>query len=474
MSADLKTGICASSASPAPYTPRTCICIDLKSFYASVECVERGLDPLTTNLLVADESRSDNTICLAVSPSLKAVGVPGRPRLFEARQRIREAEMRTRRKIPYIVAPPRMALYIDYSARIYAIYLRYVAPEDIHVYSIDEVFIDATAYAELYRVSAHDLVRRILREVLSCTGITATAGIGTNLYLAKIAMDIVAKRKPADADGVRIAELNELSYRRLLWPHIPLTDFWQIGHGISRTLIRNGMLTMGDVAAMSLVNEEFLYTLFGIDAELLIDHAWGIEPCTMEEIKSYVPRDHSLNNGQVLPRAYNFEEALLVVKEMTDVLVLDLVRKNLATSGISLYVGYDHVVPPSYSGPFHVDRYGRRVPQHARGTEALGSHTNSSFLIMEAAITIFRRIADPALCVRRLFVTALNTVPADNGCYQLDLFTDFDSLQKEKRLQEALLAIKSRYGRNAVLRGMNMEKAGTTRERNLQIGGHKA
>ncbi|MBQ8306451.1 MAG: DNA methylase [Blautia sp.] len=465
------------STAPEQETPddsRTCICIDLKSFYASVECVERGLDPLTANLLVADESRSDNTICLAVSPSLKAIGVPARPRLFEARQRIREAEMRTRRKISYIVAPPRMALYIDYSARIYAVYLRYIAPEDIHVYSIDEVFIDATSYAELYRVSAHDLVRRMLRDVLSCTGITATAGIGTNLYLAKIAMDIVAKRKPADADGVRIAELDELSYRRILWPHIPLTDFWHIGRGISTTLIRNGMFTMGDVAAMSIANEEFLYTLFGIDAELLIDHAWGIETCTMEEIKSYVPRDHSLNNGQVLPRAYDCEEALLVVKEMTDVLVLDLVRKNLTTSGISLYIGYDHVTDPSYKGLFHVDYYGRRVPQHARGTEALGSHTNSSFLIMEAAITLFHRIIDPSLKVRRLFVTALNTVPADTGCYQLDLFTDFDSLQKEKRLQEALLAIKSRYGRNAVLRGMNMEEAGTTRERNLQIGGHKA
>lgn len=490
------------------------IAIDLKSFYASVECVERGLDPLTTNLVVADESRTEKTICLAVTPSLKALGTGGRPRLFEVVQRVREVNRERRRKSPgrmlgiksvnseelknhptyavdYIVAPPQMAKYMEISSRIYGIYLKYVAPEDIHVYSIDEVFIDATSYLKTYGLSPREFASMMILDVLNTTGITATAGIGTNLYLCKIAMDIVAKHIPADKNGVRIAKLDEMSYRRMLWEHRPLTDFWRIGGGYSRTLEKNGMFTMGDVARCSLENEDLLYELFGINAELLIDHAWGWEPCTIADIKAYCPESHSLSTGQVLQEAYSFEKGLLIVREMADMLSLDLVEKRLVTDQIVLTVGYDveNLANPEkrleYGGEFKLDHYGRAVPKSAHGSINLGCNTASTKKIVEAAAELYERIVRKGFTVRRMYVVANHVISEENAVdsepEQLDLFTDYGRLEnerkmlsREKELQRAVLRIKHRFGKNAILKGMNFEEGATTIARNGQVGGHRA
>ncbi len=462
----------------------TYVCIDLKSYYASVECVARGLDPLKTNLVVADESRSDKTICLAVSPCLKQLGIPGRPRLFEAKQKIREYERTHHTKIPYIVAVPRMAEYERVSALIYAIYLKYAAAEDIHVYSIDECFIDVTAYLHFYTAGAekegvspaHLMTITMIREVLRTTGITATAGIGTNLYLAKVAMDIVAKKAPADSDGVRIAELDEMSYRQLLWDHQPLTDFWQIGAGKMRRLNKFGMFTMREIAAMSYYDEEFFYKVFGIDGEILIDHAWGIEPVTMADIKNYHSSSNSLSSGQVLPRPYHFAEARLVFAEMIDGLCADLCAKSLTTRCLSFWVSYDPLsleAVPDYSGPLCVDFYGRLYPGHTVGTVRFDNRTDSHARISEALLAVFDLKCDHRLLIRRLGVCAADTIKG-SGVIQLDFFTDYESLQKEHDLQNALYQIRSRYGANAVVRAMNLLEGGTAMARNMQIGGHKA
>ncbi len=494
---------------------RQYIAIDLKSYYASVECNERGLDPLTTNLVVADLSRTEKTICLAVSPSLKSFGIPGRPRLFEVVQKVKEVNAARKSKAPgrafsgkssdynelmkhpeleldYIVAPPRMAYYIEYSTIIYEVYLKYVAPEDIHVYSIDEVFIDATHYLQTYKTTAHELAMTMIRDVLATTGITATAGIGTNMYLCKIAMDIVAKKMPADKDGVRIAELNEMSYRELLWDHKPLTSFWRVGHGIAAKLEANGMFTMGDVAQMSLTQygEDRLYKLFGVNAELLIDHAWGWEPCTIADVKAYKPQSNSLSSGQVLSCPYNFEKAKLVTREMTDLLVLDLVEKQLVTDQVVLTIGYDieNLKDPqrakSYKGAVTTDHYGRSVPKHAHGTQNIGRQTSASSLIEKAVMELFDRVVDKNLLVRRINICVNHLVPEDSvqDCgEQLTLFTDYEALEKkkadlakERSRQEAILSIRKRFGKNAILRGMNFEEGATAKERNHQIGGHKA
>ena len=495
------------------------LAIDLKSFYASVECVERGLDPLNAALVVADESRTDKTICLAVSPALKAYGIPGRPRLFEVKQAV--AQINARRladapgrvftgssafadrlrsnpclKLEPIVAPPQMAHYMDCSAGIYQSYLNYVAPEDIHVYSIDEVFIDVTPYLNTYKCTARELAIRMIRDVLQRTGITATAGIGTNLYLCKVAMDIVAKKLPADADGVRIAELDEQRYRELLWDHRPLTDFWRVGRGISRKLAANGMFTMGDIARCSLGrdherhNENLLYKLFGINAELLIDHAWGYEPCTIADIKAYKPQSSSLSSGQVLHRPYSFEETRLIVREMADALVLDLVDKGLATDQIVLAVNYDaeNLKTPEartvFDGAVDLDWYGRSAPKAVNGSRNLGGHTASTKRIVEAAVSLFEQIADPALSVRRLGLAA-NHVRSEAELArepaQLSLFSDpeTDAAResdriKERRQQEAILSIRKKYGKNAIVKAMNLQEAGTAMDRNEQVGGHKA
>ena len=459
----------------------TYVCVDLKSYYASVECVYRGLDPLKANLLVADEARTDKTICLAVSPSLKALGVSSRPRLFEAKQAIRLAEARLHRKIDYIVAVPRMAEYERISALIYGIYLKYVAQEDIHVYSIDEVFMDVTHYLHLYRRAAeaagmspaHYMAITIIRDVLRSTGITATVGIGTNLYLAKVAMDIVAKKVPADADGVRIAELDEMSYRRQLWGHEPITAFWQVGGGTARRLERYGMRTMGDVARVSLADEDFLYRLFGVNAELLIDHAWGVEPCTMQDIKAYKPGERSLSVGQVLPRPYPFAEARLVLAEMLESLTMDLLKKGLSTDCVTFYVSFDPVSMDSgaYTGPTAIDYYGRLHPKHTVGTVRLRARTASTRLITAAVLQAFDARVDPRLFVRRMAVAAANTHQESE---QLDLFTDYTALEREERVQRAVLEVRRKYGGNALLRGMNFLEGGTARERNRQIGGHRA
>lgn len=468
----------------------TYIAIDLKSFYASVECMELGLDPLTTNLVVADESRTDKTICLAVSPSLKAYGIPGRARLFEVKQKLRQIKASTGQDVEFIVAPPHMQHYIDISAEIYHIYLKYISASDIHVYSIDEVFMDVTHYLSTYQnpdgslMTARQLAKMIIQDVLEQTGITATAGIGTNLYLAKIAMDIVAKHVSADADGVRIAELNEMQYKRLLWNHRPLTSFWRIGRGIANRLESNGMYTMGDVARMSLFHEDFLFQLFGIDAELLIDHAWGIESCTMQDIKSYRPDSNSLGAGQVLGCSYASDKARLVVREMVDSLVLELVGKGLVTDQIVLDIGYDKN-SSDYSGPVHTDRYGRNIPKPAHGSMKLTSCTSSAVEINEAAMTLYDRIINPKLLVHRLTVTFPNVMDeADakaNTFIQYDLFTDPAEIEKrekererEKKMQRAMLDIKEKYGKNAILKGMNLEEGATAMERNRQIGGHRA
>ncbi len=492
------------------------IAIDLKSFYASVECVERKLDPLTTNLVVADQSRTEKTICLAVSPALKAYGVPGRARLFEVVQRVKEVNSakRIRAKdhkligysyndsvvraalnigLDYVVAPPRMAYYIEYSSRIYEIYLKYVSAEDIHVYSIDEVFIDATSYLKLYKLSARDFAIKLIREVLKETGITATAGIGTNLYLCKVAMDIVAKHIPADEDGVRIAELDETEYRKQLWNHRPLTDFWRVGKGYASKLEGMGLYTMGDIAECSVgksyqpYNEEILYKTFGINAELLIDHAWGWEPCTIADIKAYKPENTSLSSGQVLQSPYTFEKGRIIVKEMAEELALSLTQKKLVTDLIVLTVGYD-TGNKDYDGEYTVDRYGRKVPKHAHGTENLDRQTASAKLITAAALKLYDRIMDKNLLLRRVNIVAGHTVDeklARVKTEQLDMFTDPEKLEKErlreetelekeKRRQAAEAEIKKKYGKNALLKGTDFEEGATAKERNGQIGGHKA
>ena len=458
---------------------RTYIAIDLKSFYASVECAERGLDPLTTNLVVADASRTDKTICLAVSPSLKAYGIGGRPRLFEVVQKVAEINRTRRPPLEYIVATPRMALYMQVSSRIYGIYLKYIAPEDIHVYSIDEVFIDATDYLVTYSCSAHDLAMRMIRDVLGETGITATAGIGTNLYLAKVAMDIVAKHSDPDKDGVRVAQLDEMSYRRLLWDHTPLTDFWRVGRGIAAKLETAGIRTMGELARRSLNGswEAYLYKLFGINAELLIDHAWGWEPCTMQLIKAYRPSANSIGSGQVLMEPYTFEKARVVIDEMTDSLVMDLVEKRLVTDQMVIDVSYERTDRPgsaAYSGEQVRDWYGRFVPKPAHGSVNLGRRTSSTHLITEAVLGLFDRIVDRSLYVRRLNVVAANVTPESNEGQQLELFEEQFDTDKERRQQEAILEIRRKFGKNAILKGMNFEEGATAMERNKQIGGHKA
>ena len=499
---------------------RTYIAIDLKSFYASVECVERGLDPLSTNLVVADAARTSKTICLAVSPSMKAHGIPGRPRLFEVEQKIKtinrerkgaaqgrkltgkswsaiELAAHTDWEIDYIAAPPRMALYVDYSTRIYEIYLQYIAPEDIHVYSIDEVFMDVTDYLELYHATPHELAMRMIRHVLRETGITATAGIGTNMYLCKVAMDIVAKHIPADEHGVRIAELNETSYRQKLWHHTPLTAFWRIGRGTAERLRRMGITTMGQLARCSLEHEDLLYRMFGINAELLIDHAWGWESCTMADVKAYRPETHSLSSSQVLSCPYTYDKALVVITEMADAMALDLYEQGLMADQIGVVVNYDTESIASaqedlaYEGAVVTDHYGRTVPKPVHGTEHLTHPSNSSRIITHAVRKIYERVVDKRLFIRRLTLTAghvITTAQAERLAQrprQLKLFTDSEqelrkaqaeqtAIQKEQRMQQAVLAIRQQYGKNAILRGTSFAEGATARERNLQIGGHKA
>ena len=462
-----------------PGRPNTYIAIDLKSFYASAECVARGLDPLTTNLVVADASRTDKTICLAVSPSLKAYGIPGRARLFEVNQRVREVNASRKpgeKPLEFLIAPPRMSYYIEVSSKIYSIYLRFIAPEDIHVYSIDEVFIDATEYLRLYRTTPHDLAMRLVREVLRETGITATAGIGPNLYLCKVAMDVEAKHSAPDKDGVRVAALDEMSYRRKYWAHRPLTDFWRIGKGTVKRLEAMRLYTLGDVARRSLTDEESLYKAFGVNAELLIDHAWGWEPCTIAEIKGYRPVTSSLSSGQVLTRPYKADEAALIVREMTDLLVLDLVEKKLVTDQLVLHIGYESGPDKAYAGPVVADWYGRPTPKPAHGSINLPGATSSTAIIMKAAMELFRRIIDPSLQVRRIYVVASHIIPEEKADgLQLGLFDEVPvDLARERKQQEAILEIRRRFGKNAILKGMNFEEAATTRERNAQIGGHKA
>lgn len=478
---------------------RTYIAIDLKSFYASVECVERGLDPMTTNLVVADNSRTEKTICLAVSPSLKAYGISGRARLFEVVQKVREIKAEQGEDIEYIVALPRMALYMEYSTKIYEIYLKYAAPEDMHVYSIDEIFIDVTQYLNTYKLNARELARKIVMDVFDTTGITATAGIGDNLYLCKVAMDIVAKHIKPDQYGVRIAKLDEKMYRKLLWNHKPITDFWRVGRGYAKKLEEYGMYTMGDVARCSIgkpedfYNEELLYRLFGINAELLIDHAWGWEPCTIADVKAYKPEHKSIVSGQVLQCPYTFEKARLVVREMADALALDLVDKGLATNQLVLTVGYDienlSVENHRYQGPVTTDRYGRKIPKHAVGTENF-DYTSSTNDLLRAVCSLYDRIVDRDLLIRRLSISANrlldeSAVPMDDGCEQMDLFTDYADREKQKaeasatharerRIQETMLDIKKKYGKNAILKGMNLEEGATAKERNETIGGHQA
>lgn len=504
---------------------RSYLCIDLKSFYASVECMERGLDPMTTNLVVADISRTEKTICLAVSPSLKAYGIPGRPRLFEVVQRVGEVNAARKRAAPnreltgesvsapelqnnpslavgYITATPQMARYMDISTRIYNIYLKYISAEDIHVYSIDEVFMDVSCYLETYKVTARELAMRMIHDVLRATGITATAGIGTNMYLGKIAMDILAKRVEPDKDGVRIAELDEASYRRLLWTHRPLKDFWRVGRGYAKKLEENGLFTMGDIARCSLGgkndyrNEDLLYKLFGVNAELLIDHAWGWEPCTMAQVKAYKPQSSSLGSGQVLQSPYDFGKGRLIVREMTELLVLELVDKRLVTDQMTLTVGYDieNLSDPTrakaYKGAVTTDFYGRAVPKAAHGSANLDSPTSSTRLITDAVTALYDRIVSRDLTIRRVNLTANRLVDessarSERTVEQLDLFTDYaaleaqraeraEALAEEKRLQLAMLEIKKKYGKNAILKGMNLEEGATTVSRNAQIGGHKA
>lgn len=453
---------------------RAYIAIDLKSFYASVECVERGLDPLKANLVVADPTRTEKTICLAVSPSLKAYGIPGRARLFEV---VQAAE---KYKLDYIVAPPRMARYMEVSSRIYSIYLKFIAAEDIHVYSIDEVFIDATAYLQTYGCDAHELALRMIREVLNTTGITATAGIGTNLYLAKIAMDIKAKHQQADADGVRIAELDEISYRKELWEHEPLKDFWRVGRGIASRLEKAGIRNMGQLARCSMDEnwEAWLYRQFGVNAELLIDHAWGWEPCTMEAIKSYKPQTNSISSGQVLSTPYNFAKGRLIVREMTDLLALDLVEKRLKTDQMVIAIGFDteNISSGRFQGEVVSDWYGRSTPKPAHGSTNLGRHTSSATVITDAVMELYDRIVARDLTIRRVNVTACHLLPEENvdAAQQMNLFEEAVDDDRERKRQEAIISIRKKFGKNAILKGMNFEEGATTIERNSQIGGHKA
>lgn len=455
---------------------RQYIAIDLKSFYASVECFERGLDPLTTNLVVADESRTDKTICLAVSPSLKAYGIPGRARLFEVKKALGDIEKRTGKPVEYIIAPPRMAKYIQFSTDIYKIYLSYISAEDIHIYSIDEVFMDVTSYLSIYKKTAHELAITIIRSVLEQTGITATVGIGTNMYLAKIAMDIVAKHIPADKDGVRIAELDEISYRKLLWGHKPITDFWRIGPGTARRLAKMKIYTMGQLARESLYNEEYLYKIFGIDAELLIDHAWGIEPTLIKDIKDYKPNTNSLSSGQVLSEPYSIEKARIIVAEMTDLLVLDMVKKKVLSDSFTLTINYDResVDNGTYQGEINMDFYGRVVPVPSHGTANFGEHTSSTQVIMKQMLNLYDRIVVPGITVRRITISANNLKNANDTYQQMNLFTDYKEQEQEKNLQMALLEIQEKYGKNAILKGTNFLDGATTRDRNSQIGGHKS
>lgn len=501
------------------------LCIDLKSFYASVECVERNLDPLTTNLVVADTARTEKTICLAVTPSLKSFGISGRARLFEVIQKVREINKERRNKlekgfsgssydlnelkkdsslsIDFISAPPRMALYIDYSAKIYKnVYLKYIAPEDIHVYSIDEVFIDLTSYLKYSKMNAHQMALNIIKDILKNTGITATAGIGTNLYLAKVAMDITAKKMPADKDGVRIAELDETSYKKELWSHRPITDFWRIGKGYSSKLESFGLYTMGDVARCSLgkrtekYNEDLLYKLFGVNAELLIDHAWGVEPCTISDIKSYKPTSNSISSGQVLQEPYSYDEAMLVMREMADQLVLDLVEKDLVTDQIVITIGYDSSNLSDcnkkilYCGDTTLDNYGRLIPKHSHGTVNLKNHISSTKIITEESVRLFKKIANRDLLVRRLNICANHVISKDEAKKekspkQLSLFCDYEAMEREDKkenkelekecsLQKTLITAKKKYGKNIIMKGMNYKKGATAIERNGQIGGHKA
>lgn len=488
---------------------RAYIAIDLKSFYASVECVDRGLDPLNTNLVVADKSRTEKTICLAVSPSLKALGVSGRPRLFEVIAKVGEINSLRKIKAPnrklsgesvygdeleknpklavsYITAPPRMARYMEISAKIYEIYLKYIAPEDIHVYSIDEVFIDVTHYLRSYQITPRGLAVKMINEVLKATGITATVGIGTNMYLCKVAMDIVAKKMPPDEDGVRIAQLNEQKYRELLWNHRPLTDFWRIGSGYAKKLERNCLYTMGDVARCSVKNEDLLYRLFGVNAELLIDHAWGYEPCTISQVKEYRPKVKSLCTGQVLKTPYKYENAKTVLKEMADSLSLDLVAKGIFTDQIVITVGYDVENLNScdkikaFKGEYGFDFYGRAVPKHSHGTQNLPFKTSSTKIITNASTELFDKIVKKDLLIRRLNITANNIKSEkelDGECEQLDLFTDYDKkdrmLQRESSMQKTIISLKNKYGKNAVLRGLDFLESATAIERNTQIGGHR-
>ena len=496
---------------------RQYIAIDLKSFYASVECVDRGLDPLSTNLVVADKSRTEKTICLAVSPSLKVYGIGGRARLFEVVQRVREVNQQRQMQcggrlkgksyndnelkqhpdweLDYVVAPPRMGHYMEVSSRVYQTYLKYIAPEDIHVYSIDEVFMDVTNYLDNYKMTPHELAMTMIRDVLKTTGITATAGIGTNMYLCKVAMDIVAKHIPADKDGVRIGELDEMSYREKLWDHKPLTSFWRVGKGTANRLAQYGIDTMGKLARMSLHNEELLYKLFGVNAELLIDHAWGYEPCTIDMVKAYKPENNSFSSGQVLQSAYDVRKARVVVQEMAEAVALNLVSKRMLTDQIVLTVGYDiesltnPAIRDQYHGEVTTDFYGRKVPKHAHGSENIGRQTSSTRLITEAVLALYDRIVDPHLLVRRMNLTTNHVVYEDTVSHQqqptqLDLFTDYDAIQakeqreqealdKERRMQEVQLAIKQRFGKNAILKGMNFQEGATAIERNAQIGGHR-
>ena len=494
------------------------MCIDLKSFYASVECRERNLDPLDTNLLVADESRTDKTICLAVSPSLKSYGLGGRCRLFEAKQKVKEVNYQRRKnnnyknftgksfiaselnnnkslELDFIAAVPRMNLYMKYSTKIYNIYLKYIAPEDILVYSIDEVFCDITNYLKFYKMSAEELVMKIIEDVYKTTGITATAGIGTNMYLAKVAMDITAKRMKPNKFGVRIAYLDEMKYKKELWNHKPLTDFWRVGKGYAKKLEENGMYTMGDIARMSINNEDLLFKLFGVNAEFLIDHAWGYEPCTIKDAKNYKPLNSSISQGQVLHSPYSFEKAKLIVKEMVDNLVLELVDKHLKTDQIVLTIGYDIecLTNPSierrYKGEITIDAYGRKVPKHSHGTANIDHKTSSTKTITNEVMKLYDKIVNPILLVRRLNVTACNIVNEEYKestpiIEQIDLFTNYEEVSKqkekslkdeieEKKIQKALLNIKKKYGKNSILKAMNYEEGATAKDRNLEVGGHK-
>jgi len=450
---------------------KTYIAIDLKSFYASVECVERGLDPLTARLVVADSSRTDKTICLAVSPALKAYGIPGRPRLFEVNQRIARLKQEDPSlPLDFVIARPRMSKYLEVSGKVYGVYLRFIAPEDIHVYSIDEVFIDATQYLRMYSVDAHTLAMRLIKEVLKETGVTATAGIGPNLYLCKVAMDIEAKHQKADEDGVRIAELTEMSYRQKYWTHQPLTDFWRIGHGTQERLASAGIYTLGDVARMSLRNEEVLYKLFGVNAELLIDHAWGWEPCTMADIKAYRPSDSSLSSGQVLMEPYSFEKARTIVREMTDLLSLDLVDKRLVTTQLVLHVGYE---AGKGKGPMVKDWYGRPTPKPAHGSVNLPFPTSATSVLLRSMMELYDKIVDRNLFVRRVYVVASQVKREEElDGRQMSLFDDATDTSRERKQQEVILEIRRKFGKNAILKGMNFEEGATTRERNQQIGGH--